>query len=71
MLFIFHFTEFCGISETVLDNLQRDGMAQEARCKVVVRLLPPWLTEDAFKELIGDWLEATDWFSYWKGKPRY
>ncbi|KAH7624441.1 hypothetical protein Ndes2526B_g00641 [Nannochloris sp. 'desiccata'] len=44
-------------------------MVQETRTKVVVRLLPPSLTEDGFKNVIGEWLEATDWISYWKGKP--
>jgi len=48
------------------------GMASEFRTKVVVRLLPHSLSEDAFKEVIGEeWLQACDWFSYWKGKPRY
>lgn len=48
-----------------------NGMSrQEVRTKVVVRLLPPTLTEDAFLELIGEWVGATDWVSYWKGKTR-
>ncbi len=46
-------------------------MGQETRSKVVVRLLPPSLTEDAFKKVIEEWLEAIDWISYWKGKPRF
>jgi len=46
-------------------------MVQETRTKVVVRLLPPSLTEAGFKNVIGEWLEATDWISYWKGKPRF
>lgn len=45
-------------------------MAQDQRTKVVVRLLPASLTEAAFKEVLGDWLCVTDWFSYWQGKPR-
>lgn len=43
-------------------------MSQGARTKVVVRLLPPFLTEDGFKETIGAWLDATNWFTYYKGK---
>ena len=45
-------------------------MTQDVRTKVVVRLLPPSLTEDAFKEVIGEWAEACDWLAYCKGKPR-
>lgn len=45
-------------------------MAQETCGKVVVRLLPPSLTEAAFRDAIGEWAAAADWFSYCQGKPR-
>lgn len=46
-------------------------MERETRTKLVIRLLPPSLSEEAFKEAIGEWLDAADWFSYWQGKPRH
>jgi regulator of nonsense transcripts 3 len=45
--------------------------AVKERTKVVVRNLPPALTEDAFKKAIDKYYEDKyDWFSYYSGKLR-
>jgi len=40
--------------------------------KIVVRRLPPAMTEDEFVAILGDeWITGrgkVDWFSYWPGK---
>jgi regulator of nonsense transcripts 3 len=42
----------------------------QARTKVVVRRLPPALSEDAFRDSLAGWLERSNWFSYVPGKSR-
>lgn len=45
--------------------------AVKERTKVVVRNLPPGLTEDAFRKAVDKYYEGKfDWFSYYPGKVR-
>lgn len=45
--------------------------AKKERTKVVVRRLPPGLTEEAFKSTIDKLVEGKySWLSYWQGKVR-
>ena len=41
------------------------------RTKVIVRRLPPALSEERCKEILAEWLPLTNWFSYWPGNERY
>ncbi|KAL6774082.1 UPF3 [Auxenochlorella protothecoides x Auxenochlorella symbiontica] len=40
----------------------------EERTKVVVRHLPPSLSEDAFKSAVQEWLDRSNWSAYYQGK---
>lgn len=41
---------------------------RDGRTKVVVRHLPPSLSEEAFLSALGDWIHRTNWFDYRPGK---
>lgn len=46
--------------------------AGKSKTKVVVRRLPPALTEQGFRQAVGKLLEQLehDWFEYYPGKVR-